>query len=195
MKKDKVFFLVPGFKEQASDPQYQWLVRHIKKAGWTVVKAPVEWDRTTISKNAQDFVLFFNAHKGQENHVLGFSYGAVIALLTANQLKPKKTYLCSLSPDFKEDTNSMPLWLKKYIGKKRLTDVETRSGRVFAKQLSAPSIIFYGEEEKRESPSLKRRCEETARYAKNSRLVVIKGAPHKIDHPQYMEALKKELDI
>lgn len=195
MKKDKIFFLIPGFKEQASDEQYQWLIKHIQRAEWKVVKVPVEWNRTTLSKNARDFEVFFNTHKGRENRVLGFSYGAVITLLTENKLQPDKIYLCSLSSDFKEDIISMPKWIKKYIGKKRLLDVETRSGIAIAKQLSVPSVIFYGEEEGREYPSLKRRCEETARYAKNSRLVVVENAPHKIDHPQYIEALKNELNL
>ncbi|MBP6881689.1 MAG: hypothetical protein KBC35_03625 [Candidatus Pacebacteria bacterium] len=195
MKKDKIFFLIPGFKEQASDEQYQWLIKHIQKAGWKVVKVPVEWNRTTLSKNARVFEVFFNTHKGRENRVLGFSYGAVITLLTANKLQPDKIYLCSLSPDFREDVDSMPVWLKKYIGKKRLLDVETRSGIVIAKQLSIPSVVFYGEEEGCEYPSLKKRCEEISLYAKNSRLVAVENAPHKIDHPQYIKALKNELDL
>lgn len=195
MKKDKIFFLIPGFKEQISDNQYRWLVNYIKVAGWTVVKVPVVWDYSTVSKNADDFISFFNENKGQENRVLGFSYGAVITLLTATRLQPDKVYLCSLSPDFKEDIISMLPWLKKYIGKRRLVDIATRSGIDLAKKLNVPAIIFYGEAEGYEYPTLKKRCEETARYAKNSKLVVVKNAPHRINHPQYVEVIKKELSL
>ncbi len=134
-------------------------------------------------------------NKGRENRVLGFSYGAVITLVTANILRPDHIYLCSLSPDFKEDVDQMPAWIKKFIGKRRIADALTRSGVTLAKQLEVPSTIFYGENEGKEFPILKKRCEDTARYAPNSKLVVVREASHNISDPQYIEALKRELNI
>src|SRR5690606_37231643 len=97
----------------------------------------------------------FHKHKGRQNYVLGFSYGAVIALITANDLKPKKIFLCSLSPDFKEDSKNMKEWIKKLIGKNRYKDIQTRSGRKIAQELKVPSVIFYGEKEGKQYPKLK----------------------------------------
>lgn len=79
----------------------------------------MRWRYTTLSQNAAEFLDYFNQHKTERNYILGFSYGAVIGLLTANQTKPQKLYLCSLSPDFKEDKGAMPKWVKSYIGVKR----------------------------------------------------------------------------
>ncbi len=189
----KTFFIIPGFKTQAKDKSYKWLVTFLEDKGVMVTKTPILWNYKTLSKNAEEFVEFFNKHKTKENYILGFSYGAVIALLTANLLKPKMIYLCSLSADFSEDSNAMGLWLKKYIGVKRYEDTKTRSGKLIAKELLVPSVIFYGEQEGKEYPSLKNRCEETSRLAKNSRLIIVKNTPHQIDFPEYIEAIKKTL--
>jgi pimeloyl-ACP methyl ester carboxylesterase len=141
----------------------------------------------------EEFKVFYEKHKTAENYVLGFSYGAVIAFLSANDLKPEKIYLCSLSPDFKEDLPKIKSWIERYVGKRRMAEMKTRSGRSIAKKLRVPSVIFYGEVEGRKFPSLKTRCEETAALAKRSRLVIVKDAPHDIKHPEYQKALKAVL--
>lgn len=188
---NRTFFLLPGFKMQIKDKSFGWLVKFLKDKGFKVVGVPVKWERTTLSQNAESFKDFFGKHKGKDNYVLGFSYGAVITLLTANSLKPKKIFLCSLSPDFIEDNKHMKGWIKKYIGKNRFDDVQTRSGKKLAKNLSVPSVVFYGEKEGKRYPRLKVRCEETAKLAKNSKLIIVKDAPHQIDFPAYIEAIKK----
>ncbi|MBP6974751.1 MAG: hypothetical protein KBB54_02285 [Candidatus Pacebacteria bacterium] len=189
----KKFFIIPGFKERANDSQYKWLISHIKKAGWTPVTVPITWNRKTVSQNANDFVTFYNEQRSEQNQVLGFSYGAVIALLTAGTLGPRKLYLCSLSPDFKEDQDKISPSIRKYIGKKRFKDIETRSAIKIAKNLSVPTTIFYGEVEGEEYPSLKNRCEETAKHAQHAELVVIPDTPHKIDFIAYQDAIKMKL--
>jgi len=189
----KTFFLIPGFKMQIRDKSFGWLVKFLKDQGFRVVGVPVKWRYQTLSQNAESFKEFFNKNKGEVNYILGFSYGAVITLLTANELNPKKIFLCSLSPDFPEDTVHMKRWIMKYIGKKRFDDVKTRSGRKLAKELKVPSVVFYGEKEGKQYPRLKVRCEETVKLAKNSKLIIIKNATHKIDHPAYIEAVKKAI--
>ncbi len=190
---NKTFFIVPGFREQAKDKQYKWLVEFLEDKGVRVIKTPVVWNYKTLSENSEEFISFFNKNKSKENYVLGFSYGAVIALLTANLVKPKMVYLCSLSPDFLEDTKLITPLIRKYIGKKRYADVKTRSGIEFAKGLLVSSIVLYGEKEGEEYPQLKKRCEETSRLAKNSRLIVVKNSPHQIDFPEYVKEIKRIL--
>lgn len=191
----KKVFIIPGFKEQASDMQYQGLVSYVKSQGWVPIKVPVTWNYRTLNQNADDFIDFYNKNKSEKNYVLGFSYGSVIALMTANELIPDKIFLCSLSPDFKEDTKSMSSWIKKYIGKNRYKEALNRSGIKLAKELKVPATIFYGEIEGREYPSLKNRCEETALNAKKANLVVVKNTPHRIDTPEYILSLKNKLNL
>jgi len=187
---DKTFFIVPGFKTQGTSIEYKWIISYLKVKGVRVLKVPVTWQRSTLSDNAKDFEHYFNANKGKENYILGFSFGAVITLLTANILKPNKIFLCSLSPAFNEDLDPKDNSFIRYIGQKRFTDLSSYSARLLAKELRVPSVVFYGEQEGNEYSKLKKRCEQTVQLAKNSRLVVVKDAPHQIDFPAYQEAIK-----
>ena len=187
----KTIFLIPGFKTQITDPLYKELGSYLKSKNYTVQPVPVTWNNRTVTKNANEFVDYFEKNMGKVNYVLGFSYGAVIALMTAEKIKPNKLILCSLSPDFKEDSKTMPTWLKKYIGVNRYIDTATRSANNLAKSLSVETVIMYGEKEGIDYPQLKKRCEETAKFAKNSKIIVVKNAPHDISFPAYIEAVKK----
>ena len=189
----KTFFIIPGFKEQATDKNYAWLFEFLKSKNYKVVPVPVAWNYKTLSENAEQLIKFFKKYNSDENYILGFSYGAVLAMLIANEIKPKKLYLCSLSPDFSEDLKFMSSDIKKYIGKRRYLDMKSRSGRKIAEELIVPTAIFYGEKEGREYPQLKKRCEETVKLTKNAKLVVIKDATHQIDFPSYKEAIKEHI--
>jgi pimeloyl-ACP methyl ester carboxylesterase len=194
-KYTKTFFILPGFKEQASDTQYSWLVSYIENSGWHTIEVPITWNQRTLSQNAEDFIKFYDNHKTEQNQILGFSYGAVITLLTAEVLRSDHIYLCSLSPDFKEDIGDMSPWIRKYIGKRRYEDALTRSATNIARNLSIPTTIFYGEIEGNEYPSLKRRCEETATLAKRAKLIVVPNTSHRIDFLTYQKAIIDALHL
>jgi len=187
----KTIFLIPGFKTQITDPLYRELVSYLESKNYTVQPVPITWNNRTVTKNAEEFNNYFEKNKGKVNYVLGFSYGAVISLMTAEIIKPNKLILCSLSPDFKEDSKMMPDWLKKYIGVNRYIDTTTRSANNLAKSLSVETVILYGEKEGADYPQLKKRSEETAKHSKKTKLIVVKNAPHDISFPTYIEALKK----
>ena len=187
----KTIFLIPGFKTQISDAQYLWLVSYLESKKYTVHAVPIHWNNQTLSQNAAEFINFFASKKTKNNYLLGFPYGAVIAILTAEQVKPKKLILCSLSADFKEDTKAMPVWIRSYIGKRRFKDITTRSAVQLATSLKTETVILYGQQEGIDYPQLKKRCEETAKLAKNSKLIVVKNAPHDISFPAYQAAIKK----
>jgi hypothetical protein len=86
----------------------------------------------------------------------------------------------------------MSNFIKQYIGKKRVLDCLTRSGKDIAKKLTIPTIIFYGELEGKLYPQLKKRCEETAKLVRNSKLIIVKNSPHDISHPDYIKAIKQQ---
>lgn len=190
----KTLFLIPGFKQNTSDKCFAWLIKFLEQKNFKVAKVPVVWDRRVMADYVSDFEMFYEKNKSQTNYVLGFSWGAVIAFLSASRLKPNKIYFCSLSPYFKEDIVKTKPWLKKIVGQQRLKEGQKLSGRKIARELKVPSIVFYGEIEGRKYPMLKKRCEETAHFAKNTKLVVVKNAPHKINHREYVDAIKKEFN-
>lgn len=193
MSSRKTFFIVPGFKQKAGSKSFLWLEKFLKEKGFIVVKVPIVWEYRTMKEYVEDFIEVYKRHQAEENYVLGFSYGAVIAFLSANALNPKKIYLCSLSPDFKEDVSAMTPWMQKYVGKRRIAYSLKTSGREVAKNLKIPSVVFYGEAEVKDYPQLKIRAEETVKLATRSKLVAVEKSPHKIDFPAYKVAITKEL--
>lgn len=188
----KKIFIIPGFKQKPTSKSFVWLKNFLVDKKYKVEIVPITWNYKTMSDYVSEFENFYNKNKVEENYILGFSYGAVIAFITAEKLKPEKIFLCSLSSDFKEDVSSMSNFIKQYIGKKRVLDCLTRSGKGIAKKLTIPTIIFYGELEGKLYPQLRKRCEETAKLVRNSKLVIVKNSPHDILHPDYMEAIKKQ---
>lgn len=188
----KKIFIIPGFKQKATDKQFMWLKKFLVEKGFNVSLVSITWDYRTMTDYVLEFENFYKKNKVDENYVLGFSYGAVIAFITANKLKPKKIFLCSLSPDFKEDIPNMRQWVLNYIGKNRVADFLTRSGKKIAEELTVPATIFYGEKEGRQYPQLKIRCEETVKLAKQARLVIVKKSPHNISNSEYVVAIKAE---
>jgi len=195
MKSDllKTFFLIPGFGQGANDEHFLWLVEFLKKKGFKVVVADIDWEYRTISDYVEDLKRIYNQNRSTVNFVLGFSYGAVAALVSANELKPDKLYLCSLSPVFKEDLPFMEPGDRKITGRRRLAEMQERSGKELARSLEVPCVVFYGQKEAQLYPQLRFRCEETAKLARRSKLVEVAGAPHKIDHEEYKRAIMREL--
>ena len=188
----KKIFIIPGFKQGTTDKEFAWLKKFLIEKGFNASLVPITWERRTMADYATEFENFYEKNKAGNNYVFGFSHGAVIALITANKLKPKKIYLCSLSPDFKEDICNTKQWIVNYIGKNRVADSLRRSGKKIAKELTVPVVVFYGEKEGRQYPQLKIRCEETVTLARQTKLVVVKKSPHNITHPEYMAAIKAE---
>lgn len=191
----KKIFIIPGFRTQATDDEYAWLISYSKENGFDPIVVPVKWSRTTVTRNIEDFILFYERHKAQESYVLGFSYGAVIALLSANRIKANLFLLCSLSPAFKEDLLPIDISLQKYIGKNRYDDLSKYSAVKAATQLVSKTFIFFGEKEALVYPKLLKRCQQTAHLAKKASLIKVKDAGHQINHISYKTAIIKLLTL
>lgn len=187
----KSLFIIPGFKQQVSDSRYQWMVRYYGERGYVVKEVNVTWNNRVMSDYVQEFLDYYYSNKTGENHIIGFSYGAMIALIAARELKLDSLVLCSLSPYFNEDLQNLKLWWKIEVGLKRVEDFRKYKAIRIARSITVPTVVLYGTVEGNKYPQLKVRCEETAKYIKNARLVVVDGAPHDIDHPTYREAIKE----
>jgi len=143
-----------------------------------------------MSDYLSEFEEYYVKHKTKKNYVLGFSFGAMIAFISAQRLQPDRLYLCSLSPSFREDLGTLKPYWKALIGKHRLQDFQKISAEQTAAKLKVPTTIFYGGSEAKKYPQLKVRCEEVSKAIKNAKLVFVEDAPHKIDHPNYVKAIK-----
>lgn len=102
-----MMFIIPGFMESVTDSDYQKLKRFLVRKGFVVKLVSIRWKYKTITDYITEFEHFYLKNKSDNNSVLGFSYGAVIAFSAAQKLGVNRLYLCSLSPDFSEDVIDM----------------------------------------------------------------------------------------
>lgn len=188
-------FVIPGFKEKIEDKQYRQLKKLFVQKGFSVKMVPITWSYRCLSDWVLEFEDFFAQHKGEKNYVLGFSYGAMIALLAAKHVRPNKLFLCSLSPYFQEDIAKIPSRWKSFIGKKRTQDFKNFSFAQAVDGLRVKTIVFLGSAEANKFSLLKARCEAAATLLPNAKLVVIKGASHDIGNTHYQQALTLHVSL
>lgn len=189
----KAFFIIPGLTHQANEPQYRWLKNHVASMGYQPKLVPITWKRRTMSDYVQEFQTYFDEHRLEENHVLGFSFGAMIAFISAPKTRPEQLYLCSLSPYFSEDLPGLVQKEKRYMGKRRLQDFKHHRSHEIAKNIDCTTVIFCGEQEGSRFPDLKKRCQEVVNLIKTSTFVEPQNAPHQISFPSYVTALKAHI--
>lgn len=179
--------------QSAVDEKYRALREGIEEKGCKLVPVPFHWNYTTVPQYVEKFVKFYRNNKGEHNIVIGNSYGAMVAFLSAPEIEPDEIIACSLSPFFKEDKGktSLEYRLRKF-GKRRTEAQDSLSATETAScinQTNTKVILMYGEQEKDLYPYLVKRVLETKSELKNVKLVEAKGAPHSMRDPLYTKAI------
>ncbi len=192
MKTGKTLFIIPGFKEKIAQKQYRALQKLFAAKGFMVRLVPIVWERTVMSDWIAQFHDAYRAHRGEKNVVLGFSFGAMIALIAAKELKPDELILCSLSPYFSEDLPTIPDRWKRFIGKRRTEDFGRYAMKSAVKDVSGETTVFIGSVEQKKFPQLAKRCASAAR-ALGTSVIVVEGAEHDIGDVRYRKALDQEI--
>lgn len=191
----KTAFLISGFNmnQCAADPKYAPLREAVAAQDYNVVPVPFTWNHKTIEQYVELFVDFYEKNKGDYNVVIGNSYGAMVAFLSAPKVRPNRLLLCSLSPFFKEDASKTTLEFRlAWFGKRREAAMQSLSAKETAKLLNQTNIdvtLLYGEQEKEMYPHLVERVKDTARDLKAAQLVEVAGAPHSSRDPAYIKGI------
>lgn len=187
---DKIVFIIPGYSEsKKNNPAYTKIAGYFKTKGIFPVIVDIDWKHKTMSDYVKQFKNIYTKNKkSAEIYFLGFSYGAMISFISSVELKPKIQILCSLSPYFKEDFPYIREWWKRYVGQARLADFNKISFNVLAKKVSAKTIIMIGS---KEGSEVDRRAKNANNKIKNSQLIIIPKAKHKIRQDEYLAEIKK----
>jgi pimeloyl-ACP methyl ester carboxylesterase len=194
-------FIIAGFDLQntAASDKYVILEKGLESRGYKVAASNISWQRKTPSQYAAEFVKFYIQHKSDKNIVIGNSFGAVVAFITAAEIKPEALYLCSLSAFFKEDRGKLPdSYGVDIFGKRRMEDLWSISAVDLADRINiadVKTIVTFGEKEHQTSPTLVARCTDTAKHIKHSQLVEISNAPHSMADKIYSDALVRLVSL
>lgn len=185
--------------QNAKDPKYSELRKVVRSNGYEVIPVPLHWNKKTISEYTDQFVDFYAKNKGgEENIVIGNSFGAMVAFLAAPRIKPDRTLVCSLSAYFKED---MPKQKQSYMlrrfGKRRTADCHVISADETARQINELGLLITFMRGELENwgrfIKLSERVEQSAKAVNNSKLVIVPSCPHSFRDPAYAQGIGREL--
>lgn len=193
--KVKTVFLISGLRLNVTTTheKYRPLSEGLNQKGYKVVPVDINWKHKSVSQFVAEFKNIYRANSSQYNIVVGNSFGAVVAFVSAADLKPDLVILASLSPYFKEDI-SVEEGYKRGLrfGTKRLKDMMNYSAKAVAKNINATEVytkLLYGELEKQTVPYLVSRVKKTANDLEREELIEVKAAPHSMSDPVYIQAI------
>ncbi|TAK04768.1 alpha/beta hydrolase [Patescibacteria group bacterium] len=187
---ERIAYIIPGFGHSPLRQRgYKAIGGFFERQGITPRYVLIDWHRKT-PRTFTDFVRQFLKHhdgrKRQETYVLGFSYGATIAFLSATKIKPKALILCSLSPYFEEDMKNLkPSWIRWW--RKHFKDSDY-SFAAMAPRIRVKTYVVYGS---KEHFSVAVRAKDARARIPRSSLRVSRGAEHKIHRREYLRTLER----
>ena len=128
------FYIIPGWEETCKKKQYQNLAKEIQNLGFDIVFKNINW-KEKLSRQIFDV---------EPNSVLfGFSMGALLARLVAQENKCALTIFASMTPFRHFGGGEQEKILREVIGKKILDDIKNN----LQNKIKSPSVLIYGDKE------------------------------------------------
>lgn len=189
MAPKKTIFIIPGFRQKASQHAYKSLAQMLKKEGFSPIPVNISWKQRTVSENTDEFLKQFKQVRRKEKYILGFSYGAMIAFLAATKVKTSGIILCSLSPYFKEDLFKKYPGVRADITKMQYKDFLNLPCSILAKKVRTKHVsMLYGD---KESKLVISRVTQTFKLinAKQKYLLPVKKSEHNIADKRYQHTI------
>ncbi len=178
--------MIPGFGESISQKRYSPIVKSFKSNEFNVVPVSIDWKYRTMSDYVDQFL--DKVKEIRQFYLFGFSFGAMVSVISSSRIQPRAQILCSLSPYFKEDFKYIPESWHRFIGKKRVEDFRALSFNNLASKVKCKTFILAGTLEAKE---VGRRVEEAHKRIANSELILVDGAKHDVAQKEYAESLDK----
>ncbi len=172
-------FLLPGFRFDCEKQGYQPLLANLKNK-YSIIECDINWKYTTIDNWVEEFL---NKYKVSNiDTVLGFSYGAMTALLASQKAPPKNLILCSMSPFFSEDIAALPnKWIKK-TGPKRISVFLKTHFNDISKNDNTNYYLTIGDKELSSWPNMKSRFEKTKDKLSPKQILIIPDNKHEFNN-------------
>ena len=190
----KSIFIIPGYNHTPSYSAYRKITILLQNKGYSPIPVTIPW-KQNITQNTDYFLKEFKKITGKKKYILGFSFGAMIALLASTKVSVNGLILCSLSPYFKEDLPKISKSDYARIKKLYYNDFTKLSFQKMAKKTKAKQILMlYGA---REATSLKNRVSETYNEInlKNKYLLPISRTEHNIGDYKYLNKISKIIKL
>ena len=182
----KQVYILPGYEPLT---KYNHLSKLFKKLSINAKIIKYPWDKIILTNYIKNFKKEYIAQ--DKIYILGFSFGAMAALISSIKLKPNLLIICSLSDYFSEDIalmNKMQLKEEEIaLGKERINDFKKYKLNILLKQIRCKTIILAGKEEPK---GIIKNSKKAKKLIKNSELIIIPKAKHNMFQKDYFNTLK-----
>lgn len=186
----KILYIIPGYRESLTDSGYQTIKKHAREKNYSVILWEPQWKYQKMSDWVEAFRTQLRTHKkGTSITVVGFSFGAMIALLASQDIPIKKVISCSLSPYFKDDIPHLPPLSSQILGQRRMkefTSLDTPA------KLASNLVLLVGRDE---WPLTIQRSQHVYKKIKalQKHLSIIPHADHDISSKYYLKEVISHL--
>lgn len=188
----KKVIIIPGLTDEVVIEPYERIAGYFKSNGFDPAVLYPDWTK----KNTKDWV---SAVQGlveggsNELSILGFSMGAMVALLSSTVVSVDNLILCSPSGYFKEYapllTDDDMTWALENI-----TDFQELSAKAILKKSHATkSYLLAGDRELKEWKDFRKWIGDIQRQT-NWDLKTVKDTGHEIESEEYQDAVSKLVD-
>jgi len=185
-------FIIPGFKQSPSKYEFQKIGKMFEGKSIKPIYIEIPWNNSTITDNVKFFLEKYHQSRADKKYILGFSFGAVISLLSASMVRFDTVILCSLSPYFPEDLpNLKKSWIKS-IGTKRLCDFKSFDTLNIISSVNSSVFLLYGTKEGEEIE--KRAFDVFNQLNCIKEIVKINGSKHDIGDTNYLKEIKTVIE-
>lgn len=188
-KNIKNVLFVPGGMQYWHTHDYARVVRTIRKKGYKVVFVPINWRRSVLSRQVEQLNKVYEKYDPKNTILAGFSWGAMTALVAASERMSKELWLFSLSDHFREWVDKTP----DRINKTRVNEFRKTSLASVAKKISCKTLIWLGEAEAKEFPTMVGTAKQAHRQIKGSKLIIIPKAPHDVTDDNYIKSISENI--
>lgn len=186
----KIAYIIPGYKQSYKRQKgYNKIAEFFEEKGIKPIHIELDWSAVKSGQYksySDQFLKKCKKVNGAKVYILGFSFGAVVAFLTAAKIKPDVLILCSLSPYFREDLKTLrSAWLKDWNKNFKNNDY---SFNKIAKNIKTKTYIICGD---KEGIEVEKRAIAAKRLIENSSLFIAKEAKHNVGQKEYLNIIKK----
>ena len=187
--KQTILYIIPGFGESPKSSGYKTIIKEAFDAGYEPVPVPIKWERSVFSDWLKTFEEVYSQYPGRKSSVLGFSFGAMIAAVSAKKHTFESIFFCSISPYFKDNLEKIPKTSLSWLGKRRVDDFKKYS---FPRDVNTKALFIMGNEDWPYGLEVIKKRE--SQWRGSSSLILIDGVAHDISDPKYLKVVKEVLN-
>lgn len=189
----KTLVIIPGYKENFNLKGYKEIKRVALSLGYKVILFQPLWNYRTLTNWISDLSVKLKTIENKRNvTILGFSIGAMIALLYASKkesIKIEKLLFCSISPYFSEDLKYIPKKAFKILGSRRMNDFKSTK---LPREIQSKLVYMVGENEWNLTINRSRLAFKQIK-SKEKSLTIIENTGHNISENGYIKEIIKNI--